>query len=141
MSVDDDLSLDEYEQRRQDLEQYRLERELPDLTVVPVYGGWQVRETEHYWIQVIRMGFNNRICLVPKYSPDSIDRSWCYRNDLVAVVLRCQLFNPDIGEEPTGWIKEAGTERRACAHLYRSKIKAHQGYDRDCPDCGDESLN
>lgn len=118
-----------------------LRRQLPDLTIVAIDGGWQVRETERYFIQVIRMGTNQRIILVPKDWPHIYERSWCYNGEtVVAIILRCQLFNPDEGEEPTGWVKEPGTERRGCAWYYRSRIKAHRGYDPDCADCGNESL-
>lgn len=118
-----------------------LRRQLPDLTIVGIEGGWQVRETEQYFIQVIRMGANQRIVTVPKAWPEMYERGWCYnRESLVNVILRCQLFNPDLGEEPTGWIKEAGTERRGCAWYYRSKIKAHRGFDPDCSECGNELL-
>ncbi len=125
----------------QQFQAIQLRRLLPDLSITPVEGGWQVRETDDYFIQIIRMGANQRIVTVPKAWPEMYERGWCYNQEaLHAVILRCQLFNPDVGEEPEGWVKEAGTGRRGCAWYIRSTIKEHRGYLADCPDCGNESL-
>ena len=136
------MSLEEQRSLLQEHEGHLLRRQLPELTITPVEGGWQVRETEHYFIQVIRMGANQRIVTVPKAWPEMYERGWCYNQEaLTAVILRCQLFDPDQGEEPVGWVKEAGTERRGCAWYYRSTLKAHRGYDPECMDCGNELLS
>ena len=48
--------------------------------------------------------------------------------------------NPDGDDEPVGWVKQVGTERRACGWLRRSRLQAHAGFDPACPDCGDPAL-
>ncbi len=117
------------------------ERSLMDsLGAVAIEGGWRVRTTERFHIDVIRMGFNWRMVTTYKDSDWQYERGWCYQEPLVVIILRCATFDPDIGEEPAGWVKEVRTERRCCAAYYRSTIQAHNGFDPDCPDCGNESL-
>jgi hypothetical protein len=103
-------------------------------------GTWRVRETEHYFIDILRMGYNLRIVTVPKSETWSYERGWCYQEEFAMVVARCYQFDPEKGEEPVGWVKEPGTGRRGCAWYFRSKIRAHRGYESDCPDCGREDL-
>lgn len=107
---------------------------------VQIHGGWRVAETERFWVDVLVMMFGNtRIVLTPKSNPLEYTRGWCYRDGLTPTVLRARLFDPDKGEEPTGWVKEVGTERRACASYIRGR-REHGGYDPACPDCGNERL-
>jgi hypothetical protein len=108
--------------------------------MIEIDGGWRIRETERYFIDVLKMS-NWRIVTTPKSAPWEYERGWCYREAFTVVVLRCWGFDPDKGEEPIGWIKEVKTERRGCAWYRRSQIKKHEGYDPDCPDCGNESLS
>lgn len=106
---------------------------------VVVDGGWRVRETDRYFVDVMVMLFGNlRIVIVPKDQPWSVERGWCYSNDdLIAVILRCGTFDPDAGGEPEGWVKEVGTERRPCAARFRpANSGLHERYIADCPDCG-----
>jgi hypothetical protein len=105
-----------------------------------IEGGWRVRETEQYFVDVMRMAYGNlRIVLVAKDSPYFYERGWCYHDSLPAVVLAAGVFDPDAGEEPVGWIKEVGTERRCCASYYRGG-RRHKRYDPACDDCGNEAL-
>jgi hypothetical protein len=106
----------------------------------PIEGGWRVRETDRYWVDVlVMMGGNTRIVLTPKAFPWQYDRGWCYRSGLVATVLGCVGWDPDAGEEPTGWIKEVGTERRNCG-AYIKGPRLHMTYVAGCEHCGDEAL-
>lgn len=136
----------------QQLEQWRLDSALRHEAVVvarqkclipgePVVieGGWRVRETGRYFVDVMRYS-NLRMVITPKAHPMGYDRGWCYQEPLHVVIMRCFTFDPDAGEEPIGWVKEVGTERRGCAAYYLSEIKAHKGFDPDCPDCGREEL-
>lgn len=105
-----------------------------------IHGGWRVVETEHYWVDVLVMMYGNtRIVLTPKANPLEYTRGWCYQDGLTATLLRCTMFDPEAGEEPAGWVKEVGTERRACAAYHRG-ARLHRGYDPDCSDCGNEAL-
>lgn len=58
----------------------------------------------------------------------------------VEVVLLAAAFDPDGPQEPAGWIKQVGTERRACGWLVKSARREHAGFIPECPDCGDETL-
>lgn len=109
---------------------------------IAIDGGWRVRETKDYYVDVMTMAFGNkRIVETPKADPVGYERGWCYHEPLPVVVLRCFTFEPgDRGSEPVGWVKQVGTERRGCKSYYRSKIQEHEGYDPDCPDCGNEAL-
>lgn len=104
-----------------------------------IHGGWRVRETERFYVDVLKMMFNTRIVITPKSSELEYLRGWCYQEPLHATVLRCALFDPEAGEEPVGWVKEVGTERRPCASYPRGG-RRHPTYDADCPDCGNEEL-
>jgi hypothetical protein len=105
-----------------------------------IEGGWRVRETEYYFIDVmVMMGGNLRVTLTCKDAPGFYARGWCYHDSLPAVVLAAGAFDADGGEEPIGWIKEIGTERRSCASYYRGG-RRHKRYSPDCPDCGNEAL-
>lgn len=109
---------------------------------VQIADGWRVRQTEHYFVDVlVMMGGNSRIVLTPKSLPEVWDRGWCFRGPLVETVLRCGTFDPeDPSSEPEGWIKQPGTERKACAGYYPRILDGHQRYLADCPNCGDEAL-
>jgi hypothetical protein len=123
------------------LDHYPDRRQLDELCIGPIEGGWRVRETGRYFIDVLHFGRNWRIVTTSKRYPMEYERGWCYQGEtLIAVVLRCFVFDPDAGQEPTGWIKEVSTERRACAWYHFSTIKRHHGYDPDCEDCGNERL-
>jgi hypothetical protein len=103
-------------------------------------GGWRVRETQKYFVDVMLMMYGNlRIVLVPKGGPYCYERGWCYHASLPAVVFAAAAFDPDRGQEPVGWIKEIGTERRSCASYYRGG-RRHKEYDPTCEDCGNEDL-
>lgn len=114
--------------------------ELLERGSVQIDGGWRIRTTERFHIDVLRMNFNWRIVTTYRHSDWEYDRGWCYQEPLMVVVLRCGTFDPDRGEEPIGWVKEVRTERRGCAAYRLSKIRAHRGYDPHCPDCGNEKL-
>lgn len=106
---------------------------------VRIDGGWRVRETGHYWIDVMVMMFGNtRIVTTPKATPDQYERGWCYQGPLAVTILRCGTFNPDAGEEPEGWVKEAGTDRRPCGSLFPPRGE-HRAYVAACPACGGET--
>lgn len=109
---------------------------------VATEDGWRVRETDRYFVDVLKMMFGNlRIVLTPKDMPLTYERGWCYSGaSFVEVVLRCHTFDPDRGQEPAGWVKAVGTERRACANYHRSQLRLHTAYDPECPDCGNEAL-
>lgn len=103
----------------------------------PITGGWRVRETGRYFVDVLVMAYGNtRIAITPKDDESGYDRGWCYHEEPWHTVLRCLTFDPDSGGEPVGWIKEAGTERRACAGYYPPG--PHREHVPECPDCGRE---
>lgn len=103
--------------------------------------GWRCRQTENYFVDVLDMGYNFRLCLTLRRREETCGRAWCYRRS-ASVLLRAHTFDPeDPASEPEGWIKQTSTERRPCAALYGSALKLHDAYVASCPDCGDESLN
>jgi hypothetical protein len=114
-------------------------RDINELDSFPkVDGGWRIRSTERFYVDVLLMGYNYRIVTRRLDQPGFYERGWCYPrlHGLAAVVLRAYAFDPDAGEEPTGWIKEAGTERRACAFYFPRGKARHTAYDPDCGECG-----
>lgn len=86
------------------------------------------------------LGGNLRVVTTPVSAPWSYTRAWCYRRPWVEVVLLAAAFDPDGPQEPAGWIKQVGTERRACGWLRKSARREHAGFIPECPDCGDETL-
>jgi hypothetical protein len=105
-----------------------------------IHGGWRVKETDHYWVDVLAMMFGNtRMVITPKDSPYEWLRGWCYNDGLTPTVMRAAAYDPEAGGEPEGWVKEVGTERRPCAGYIRGR-REHATYVAECPDCGDESL-
>ena len=104
-------------------------------------GGWRVRSTALFHVDILRMlGGNLRVVTTSVSAPWSYTRAWCYRRPWVEVVLLAAAFDPDGPQEPAGWIKQVGTERRACGWLRKSARREHAGFIPECPDCGDESL-
>lgn len=118
----------------------------PDGMLIPpllIVGGLRVRELERWWVDVLDYGYNHRLVVTPRSTPWQWTRGWCFSKTLtsqVEVVLRAGTFDPQAGEEPEGWIKEPGTERRACGWYFHGP-KAHQTYVAACPACGDEGLS
>lgn len=114
---------------------------LESLNVQRIDGGLRVHTTSRFHVDIlIMLGGNLRLVTTPVDHPLEYTRAWCYRRPIIEVVLAAAAFDPDGDDEPTGWIKHVGTERRACAWLRHSRRQAHTGYDPDCPDCGDERL-
>ena len=106
-----------------------------------VEGGWRVRSTNQFHVDVLRMlGGNLRVVTTPVLEPWSYTRGWCYQRPWVEVVLAASAFDPDGDDEPVGWIKQIWTERRACAWLRKSDRREHLGFDPRCADCGNEAL-
>lgn len=106
-----------------------------------IEGGWRIRSTERFHVDILRMlGGNLRVVTTPVSDPWSYTRAWCYQRPWVEVVLAAAAFDPDEDEEPVGWIKQVWTERRACGWLRKSERREHLGFDPACPDCGNESL-
>lgn len=104
-------------------------------------GGWRVRSTELFHVDILRMlGGNLRVVTTPVSEPWSYTRAWCYRRPWVEVVLLAAAFDPDGPQEPAGWIKQVGTQRRACGWLWKSARREHAGFIPKCPECGDETL-
>ena len=103
--------------------------------------GWRVHSTTRFYVDILRMlGGNLRVVTTPVDQPLTYTRAWCYQRPLIEVVLAAAAFNPDRDDEPTGWVKQVGTERRACAWLRGSKLQKHSGFSPGCPDCGNTAL-
>lgn len=104
-------------------------------------GGWRVRSTNYFHVDILRMlGGNLRVVTTPVTDPLTYTRAWCYQRPFLEVILLAAAFDPDRDDEPVGWIKQVGTERRPCGWLYRSTRQEHLVFTPGCPDCGDESL-
>lgn len=107
--------------------------------------GWRLTTKGDFHIELINQGFNWRIAIVPitfdEYTMEPWERAWCYpkqETPLVEVVAIALTFDPNNGEEPVGWVKEAGTNRYACQHRYPRPSNGHVRYDPDCQFCGDQ---
>ena len=106
-----------------------------------IEGGWRVHSTARFHVDILRMlGANLRLVTTPVDQPRTYTRAWCYQRPLVEVVLAAVALDPDGDGEPVGWIKQVGTERRACGWLRRSRLQEHVGFDPQCPDCGNAAL-
>ena len=104
-------------------------------------GGWRVHSADRFHVDILRMlGANFRLVTTPVDQPLTYTRAWCYQRPLVEVVLAAVALDPDGDDEPVGWIKQVGTERRACGWLRRSRLQKHAGFDPQCPDCGNAAL-
>lgn len=110
-------------------------------SVQRIEGGWRVRSTDRFHVDILRMmGQNLRVVTTPVSEPLSYTRAWCYQRPWVEVVLAAAAFDPDSDDEPVGWIKQVWTERRACGWLRKSTRREHLGFDPECPDCGNQTL-
>lgn len=76
-------------------------------------GGWRVRSTVLFHVDILRMlGGNLRVVTTSVSAPWSYARAWCYRRPWVEVVLLAAAFDPDGPQEPAGWIKQSVPIRR-----------------------------
>lgn len=109
--------------------------------LVPIAGGWHVKDGDGFCIDIMQMAFGNlRVCISDP-SHMTYGRAWCFHRPLHEVHLLALAFDPAKGEEPIGWVKEVLTERRACSGYYPHQTNDHQAYDPDCQFCGDETLS
>lgn len=65
---------------------------------------WRVLETEDSFIEVMPMLFNDRLVVVPKVSPRTYGRFWCYPKGGSALLAALAWDGGD-DTEPVGWIK------------------------------------
>lgn len=81
--------------------------------VVPIDGGYRVKETDRHWIDVLRMFFSWRIATTPKDCPQGYDRHWCYAGTSVMALIRtagaAAEWDGADGTEPEGWNKNGQT--------------------------------
>lgn len=81
--------------------------------VVPIDGGFRVKETGDHWIDVLRMFFSWRIVTTPKDCPEGYDRHWCYAGtSWIALITAAQAaaeWDGADGTEPEGWNKNGQT--------------------------------
>lgn len=109
-------------------------------TLGAIDGGIRVRETEHFYVDILRMGFGNlRIVETYKSAPQEYRRGWCYQVSIDWVIAYAHTFDPEgvdyvLPNEPQGWVKEMGTQRYACAFLM--PVGPHPGFDPECARCG-----
>lgn len=82
--------------------------------VVPVDGGFRVKETEDCWIDVLRMIWNWRVAVTPKDTPWSYERHWCYAGTSLLTLIRAVGAVADWdgadSTEPEGWNKNGQTD-------------------------------
>lgn len=71
-------------------------------------GRFRVKETTTHYVDIVPMLFNWRIVTTPKGQKDTYDRGWCYQGrDSVSALLAAMAWDPEVEEEPQGWIKQA----------------------------------
>jgi hypothetical protein len=102
--------------------------------LTPIEGGWRVRTTATCHVDILCMAFGNLRVVLTDLGETGYRRGWCYQRPLLEVVALARAFDPDAEEEPLGWVKEAGTERRACA--WHFPAGEHPTYDPSCSRCG-----
>jgi hypothetical protein len=84
-----------------------------------------VHSTARFHVDILRMlAANLRLVTTPVDQPLTYTRAWCYQRPLVEVVLAAVALDPDGDDEPVGWIKQVGTERRACGWLRQSSCRS-----------------
>jgi len=78
-----------------------------------IEGGYRIKETATHYIDIVRMLFNWRLCLTPKASPLTYDRSWCYAGtsdqSFMAAALAALAWDGADDTEPEGWNKNNQT--------------------------------
>jgi hypothetical protein len=76
-------------------------------------GGYRVKDTGTHWVDVTRQIYNWRICRIPRNSPMTWDRGWCYAGtgpaSFTAAVLAAMAWDGADGSEPAGWNKNIQT--------------------------------
>lgn len=81
--------------------------------IIPIDGGFRIKETEHHYIDVMRMILNWRITQTRKDNPLMYDGGWDYFGTGVQVLLRtimCAVeWDDEIGTSPMGWDKDVIT--------------------------------
>ncbi len=112
------------------------------MVVIPHGDGiaWSVQTRASCHVDIWPMAFGNLRVVLATLDRSSYGRAWCYQRPLIEVAMLAAAFNPEAGEEPIGWVKEVGTERRACNGYYPRIRDGHLAYDPDCANCGDERL-
>jgi hypothetical protein len=85
---------------------------LEEVNLTPIPGGYRVRETEHYYLDVMKMLLNWR--LVTTYKDDSgWHRGWCYYGTgpqaLANAVAAANAWDGSDDTEPDGWDKNLQT--------------------------------
>ena len=86
--------------------------------ILPVDGGFRVKETPDHWIDVQRMLFNWRVSRTPKSCPMTYDRNYCYFGTGLETLLRAVAaaaeWDGADDTDPAGWDKNIQTgETRA----------------------------
>lgn len=81
-----------------------------DKVVVDEYMTVTIGEWGGYLIQILSMGFNNRIVLAPKGTL-VFDYGWCYDRGPTAL-MAALIWNPETEAEPVGFKKVAGAAGR-----------------------------
>jgi hypothetical protein len=90
--------------------------------ISPVDGGFRIKETDAHYVDVLRMLVNWRVVTIPKDSPMTYDRHWCYGGTgfatLLKAVLSVEEWDGSDDTEPAGWIKngQTGEWRPEAAH-------------------------
>lgn len=86
--------------------------ELFDLTPLPG-GEFRVKGTGTHWIDIVPMIYSWRLITVPKNSPLSRDRGWCYfgtqAQTFIAAVLAAWAWDGADDSRPAGWDKDLQT--------------------------------
>lgn len=81
--------------------------------IIPIQGGFRIKETEHHYVDVMRLALNWRITQTRKDNTGMYDGGWCYFGTGVQVLLRtimCAVeWDGEQGTTPMGWDKDVRT--------------------------------
>lgn len=87
--------------------------ELMGTEVIPVFGGFRLRETETHFIDVMRMLVNWRVTTTYKDTLWECDRHWCFAGTGAVALLRAAHavaeWDGADDTEPAGWNKNGQT--------------------------------
>lgn len=84
-----------------------------ELKICMIEGGWRIKQTQHHYIDVMRMMFNYRIVTTPVSFPMVYDRHWCYQGTdsraFTHAVVAAAMWDGSDDTEPEGWNKNGQT--------------------------------
>lgn len=83
----------------------------PEFEWVEEFGGWLVKDTEHWRVLVMPMIYNDRVVIKRHDDAYGYTAGWCYDKGLPAFAA-AMVWDPETEVRPVGFKKEACDARR-----------------------------